>query len=103
MRCRIRSRADRCCARGRCSPLRAATSGRRSTTRSSCAALSAYGHRNPDCSDPTWRSLAALAHHALGDSEAATALAREDEALARTWGAPRPLSRSLRVLALLEG
>jgi len=66
-------------------------------------ALSAYGHGNPACSDPTWRSLAALAHHALGDSEAATALAREDEALARTWGAPRPLSRSLRVLALLEG
>src|SRR5262249_41485256 len=35
----------------------------------------------------SWQSEAALAHHRLGDSAAAGKLAREQVALARTWGA----------------
>jgi DNA-binding CsgD family transcriptional regulator len=65
--------------------------------------LAALSHHNPAVSSPGWRSEAALAHHALGDDEAALALAREEVELARAWGAPRPLGRALRVLGLVEG
>ncbi|MBX5469407.1 MAG: AAA family ATPase [Thermoleophilaceae bacterium] len=66
-------------------------------------ALAAYGHDNPAASYPAWRSLAALAHRALGETDAALSLAREEAELARAWGAPRALGRSLRVLGLIEG
>jgi DNA-binding CsgD family transcriptional regulator len=66
-------------------------------------ALAAFGHVNPAVSHPPWRSLAAIEHHALGETEAALAVAREDFELARTWAAPRTLGRSLRILGLIEG
>jgi tetratricopeptide (TPR) repeat protein len=65
--------------------------------------LTAFGHTNPAASYPAWRSLAALAHHALGDRDAALALAREEVELARSWGAPRTLGRALRIRGLIEG
>lgn len=47
-------------------------------------ALAAFGHVNPAASYPPWRSPAAIEHHALGETEAALALAREEVELART-------------------
>ncbi len=66
-------------------------------------ALAAFGHHNPAVSYPSWRSSAALAHNALGEPDAARSLARDELGLARSWVAPRPLGRSLRVLGLIEG
>ena len=66
-------------------------------------ALAAFGHDNPAASYPAWRTLAALAHHALGETDAALSLAREEAELARAWGAPRTLGRSLRILGQIEG
>jgi DNA-binding CsgD family transcriptional regulator len=66
-------------------------------------ALAAFGHVNPAVSYPPWRSLAAIEHHALGETEPALALAREEVELARAWGAPKTLGRALRVLGLVEG
>jgi ATP/maltotriose-dependent transcriptional regulator MalT len=65
--------------------------------------LSAFGHTNPPASYPAWRSLAALEHHALGETPAALAIAQEEVELARAWGAPRTLGRSLRILGLIQG
>jgi class 3 adenylate cyclase/DNA-binding CsgD family transcriptional regulator len=65
--------------------------------------LSAFGHTSPPASYPAWRSLAALEHHALGETPAALALAREEVELARAWGAPRTLGRGLRILGLIQG
>jgi DNA-binding CsgD family transcriptional regulator len=45
-----------------------------------------------------WRSQAAEALAALGRAHEAVALAEEEVALARRWGAPRSLGRALRVL-----
>lgn len=67
------------------------------------AALTAFGHTNPPASYPAWRSLAALEHHALGESEQAAALAQEEVELARSWGAAVTLGRALRILGLIEG
>jgi len=55
-------------------------------------------------STPTlpWRSQAAIAHDRLGRPERALELAREELELARGWGAPWWLGRSLRVLGTLE-
>src|SRR3712207_9086092 len=39
----------------------------------------------------------------LGDQEQAERLAAEELELARSWGAPRPLGRALRVAGLVEG
>src|SRR5439155_3400504 len=66
-------------------------------------ALAAFGHTNPPASYPAWRSLAALEHHALGETEKALALAQEEVELARAWGAPRTLGRSVRILGLIDG
>jgi DNA-binding CsgD family transcriptional regulator len=66
-------------------------------------ALTAFGHTTSAASVPPWRSLAALAHHALGEDEQALELARQDVELARVWGAPRTLGRGLRILGLIEG
>jgi ATP/maltotriose-dependent transcriptional regulator MalT len=65
--------------------------------------VTSFGHTNPPASYPAWRSLAALEHHALGQTAAALALAREEVDLARAWGAPRTLGRALRILGLIEG
>jgi len=49
-----------------------------------------------------WRSQAALCHHALGDSARARALADEELALARRFGAPRAIGVALRAHALVH-
>jgi DNA-binding CsgD family transcriptional regulator len=67
------------------------------------AALAAFGHTTPAASYPAWRSLAALEHHALGETAEAVALAREEVALARDWGVAGTLGRALRILGLIEG
>jgi DNA-binding NarL/FixJ family response regulator len=51
----------------------------------------------------TWYSLAALAHHVLGEGDAAQELARAQLELARTWGAPRTLGQALRILGVVDG
>ncbi len=66
-------------------------------------ALTSFGHTNPPASYPAWRSLAALEHHALGETQEALALAQEEVELSRAWGAPRTLGRSLRILGLIHG
>ena len=53
--------------------------------------LTSFGHTNPPASYPAWRSLAALEHHALGETQEALAMAEEEVELARLWGAPRTL------------
>jgi DNA-binding CsgD family transcriptional regulator len=50
-----------------------------------------------------WRSLKALALEGLGDGAGARALLQQDLAAARTWGAPRALSRTLRLLGVARG
>ncbi|TCO56026.1 ATP-binding protein [Actinocrispum wychmicini] len=62
--------------------------------------LTAVGVRNPAASE--WRSRAALAHHALGQREDAVRLAEEELALARDWGAPRPVGIALRALGVIR-
>lgn len=57
--------------------------------------------RNPI--DTPWRQHKALALDALGRREEALPLARADLELARRWGAPAAVARSLRVLGTLEG
>jgi DNA-binding CsgD family transcriptional regulator len=59
------------------------------------------GSRNPAL-EP-WRSYAAPALLRLGEREEARRLAGEELELARTWGAPRALGRSLRIAGLVEG
>jgi class 3 adenylate cyclase/DNA-binding CsgD family transcriptional regulator len=66
------------------------------------AALAAFGHTSPPASYPAWRSLAALEHHALGETQEAIALAREEVELSRAWAAPVTLGRALRILGLVE-
>ncbi|MEX2105868.1 MAG: AAA family ATPase [Solirubrobacterales bacterium] len=59
------------------------------------------GGRNPALLP--WRSEAALLASALGDGERARALATEEVALGRAWGAPRALGRALgRAAAVAE-
>jgi DNA-binding CsgD family transcriptional regulator len=50
-----------------------------------------------------WRSFKAEALDRLGRRDEALELAREELELARHWGAPRALGRSLRVLGSLQG
>jgi len=49
-----------------------------------------------------WRSHAALALHALGRDDEGCELATEELALARRWGAPRPIGVALRALGLVQ-
>jgi DNA-binding CsgD family transcriptional regulator len=49
-----------------------------------------------------WRSLKAQALDRLGQTDAAIELAEEELAIARRWGAPSTVGRSLRVLGALE-
>ncbi|HEY8582390.1 MAG TPA: LuxR C-terminal-related transcriptional regulator, partial [Capillimicrobium sp.] len=50
-----------------------------------------------------WRSLKGLALDGLGDRGEAQALLERDLAAARAWGAPRTLSRTLRLLGTVSG
>ena len=50
-----------------------------------------------------WRSYAALAHAQLGEAELARQAAGEEVAHARTFGAPGPLGRALRVAGVVAG
>jgi DNA-binding CsgD family transcriptional regulator len=50
-----------------------------------------------------WRCHAAVAHAALGEDDAAVALAEEQVALARRFGAPGHLGSALRVLGVVGG
>lgn len=64
-------------------------------------AFDAVGFRNPAAA--RWRSLAALALIADGDTWEARRLASEELELARRWGTARAIGRSLRVLGLASG
>ena len=59
------------------------------------------GSENPGAL--AWRSIAALGHLALGESERAHALATEELTMARTMGVTRVIIRDLRVLGLAAG
>ena len=61
----------------------------------------AIGVRNPDLAP--WRPRLAQALLLLGEHDEARALAEEHAALARAWGAPRPLARALLVQGLTLG
>jgi DNA-binding CsgD family transcriptional regulator len=61
----------------------------------------AIGGRNPAVY--AWRSQAALALLELGEREEARRLASEEVELAREWGAPRALGKTLRTAGLVEG
>jgi DNA-binding CsgD family transcriptional regulator len=50
----------------------------------------------------SWRSDLARAYAGLGESEQALALARQELALARSFGAPRPVAVALRALAAVS-
>jgi DNA-binding CsgD family transcriptional regulator len=63
--------------------------------------VEAVGIRNPAITP--WRSLAAVALVRAGDSTQAAALAAEEVALARRWGAPRGLGMALRAQGLAAG
>ncbi|MFI8294155.1 helix-turn-helix transcriptional regulator [Streptomyces sp. NPDC085614] len=60
-----------------------------------------HGGKNPAI--VAWRSEAALCLHALGRKSDAIHYAREELALARSWGAPRALGHALRITGLVEG
>jgi len=61
----------------------------------------AVGGRNPALI--AWRSQAALALLRLGEHDEARRQASEELALARAWGAPRPLTAAQRAMGLVEG
>lgn len=61
----------------------------------------AFMEPNPSVS--AWRSATALTHHAMGEGQAARALAAEEVELARRWGAPRALGIALRSAGVVEG
>ena len=60
----------------------------------------AWGSRNPGWTSAG--SLAPLVYHALGEVDAARALAAEDLDAARAFGAPRGIGIALRTMALVE-
>jgi tetratricopeptide (TPR) repeat protein len=60
-----------------------------------------WGGANPLAS--RWRSRAALAAAALGESDEARAMARDDLNRARSWGAASGIGVALRATALVEG
>lgn len=61
----------------------------------------AYGFDTPALG--AWRTTAALAAYQLGDARLAERTVGEELALARRWGAPRALGRSLRGLGSITG
>jgi len=71
------------------------------------AAATAYAERFdglvPNPMDVPWRSLAATALHRLGRTAEGRALAEQELELARGWGGPTTVARTLRTLGALEG
>jgi DNA-binding CsgD family transcriptional regulator len=63
--------------------------------------LAADGWSNPAIWP--WRTVAALGRYALDQHDSAREVAAEELDLARRWGAPRALSRALRVMARVTG
>ncbi|MGI5380861.1 AAA family ATPase [Streptomyces sp. CA-251387] len=63
--------------------------------------FAATGGRNPAFT--AWRSGAAECLHALGRNSEALRYAEEEIALARAWGAPRPLGHALRIAGQVAG
>ena len=57
--------------------------------------------REPNPAAIDWRSQAAVAHAALGEPDAARALALEELGLARRFGAPRAIGIALRTLGVI--
>ncbi|MFF0215359.1 ATP-binding protein [Streptomyces vinaceus] len=77
-------------------------------TREALADFLLCGHRTsarklPGAGVLAWRPEAALAHAALGERDAALALAREELARARRWGVPEFEGVALRTLGLVTG
>ena len=64
------------------------------------AAAEAWGVRNP--ATMPWRSSAAVSFAALGERDTASALAAEEVARARQWGAGRAIGVALRAAGLAE-
>lgn len=71
------------------------------------AAADAYAERFDDLVrnpvDVPWRSIKALALHRLGRSDQAAELVLAELELARAWGAPATVARSLRSLGTIRG
>ena len=63
--------------------------------------MAAWGSPSPTILP--WRSAAALAHLALGQPDAAQALAQDEVSDARAIGAPRALGRALRIAGIARG
>ncbi len=57
----------------------------------------------PGCARLPWRSMAATAYVALDQRDEALALAREEVAISRGYGAPRQLGIALRAVGVVEG
>ncbi|MCM2422654.1 LuxR family transcriptional regulator [Streptomyces sp. RKAG293] len=77
-------------------------------TREALADFLMSGHRTcarklPGAGVLPWRSEAALAHAALGERDAALALAQDELAHARRWGVPEIEGGALRALGLVTG
>ena len=58
---------------------------------------------NPNPADSPWRTFRAFALHKLGRDKEAEAVALEELELARAWGAPGTVGRSLRTLGRTRG
>ena len=86
-------------ARGRLRHLRGDADGALSELLESGRVMESLGVHNPAVLP--WRSRAAIAAAAAGDSRQAMSLAGEEVSLARTFGAPRPLGVALRASALV--
>ena len=65
--------------------------------------LEERGIRNPAMSVQNWRSGAARALAALGDTDSARELAREELELTQGFGVPTPIGAALRTSGLVEG
>ena len=63
--------------------------------------LAVHGWTNP--AFLPWRSGAAMASHALGQTEQAQVFATQELTLARRWGAPRAIGQALTVVGLTTG
>lgn len=84
----------------------AAARGDLHAARDHLASAAAASEDLPFLVNPTvlpWRSEAALAHHAVGETARARSLAAEEVRLARTYGAPRALGVALRAQGLVLG
>ena len=86
---------------GACTPPAATTRRQSPTWYSLGADAGRWGIVNPAAIG--WRSAAAVSRSALGDRDAARALAEEEIELARRWGAAREIGVALRAAGLVTG